>query len=150
DDRCEVERDDAALRRERLAVALDHLEEDPVRGAVGVLPERLYAGILEGPARDFVGALPQGARGWPGEHLGLGRERLRDLALDVDVRIELTDHVLGDGVADRLALEQLATRLRPALGLEELTVGPDAERHQQSGDGRKRHQTKRDAAMPPV
>ena len=87
-----------------------------MRDAVGVLPRRLDPGLLEGPLRPSRRRLAKPAGRWARESLELRGEPLRDLVLDVDVRVELGDEEAGDRVADLLVLEQLAARLSRAPG----------------------------------
>ena len=74
--------------------------------AVGLLPERLDARPLEGLVGDGPGDVAQAAGGRSRQALELLRQRVAQLALDVDVRVELVDEVAGNRRADRRVLEE--------------------------------------------
>src|SRR6185503_18849456 len=87
----EVERHDAAAGADRAAAALEHPQQLLVRAPVRLLPERLDARALQRLVGDVPGDVAQAARSRAGQALELLRQRVAQLALHVDVRVELVD-----------------------------------------------------------
>ena len=144
--RLEVEHHDAAVGRDHGAAALEHPEQQLVGVAVGALPGELRARAGEHLVGGALGEGAQGARGRPGERLRARRQRIPDLALDVDVRVELVDEEAGDLVADHLLLEQTAAGGRPVVRVEDLPVDPDGEDRDEGHDRREHHEGQRKAS----
>ena len=69
-------------------------------------------------------------------HVPVGEDQKQHIELtrDIDVRVELVHEVCGDGVADDLALEQLARSLGPLIGVEDLALDPDRDGREQGAD----------------
>ncbi len=131
DDRPQVERHLAALRRDAVAAALEHLDERLVRLLERRLEERLEHRLLERAIDDLVRRLPEAGGGCAGEPLVVGRKLLLDLGLDVDVREELVDGAVRDGAPDLRVVEERARRVGEDARIERDAVDPDRERREQ-------------------
>ena len=122
--RLQVERHVATLGRDAFAAALDQVHEAAVRPAVRLFPERL----CPRPSKQLFGSphgeLLQSDGGGPGERLRARRQGLLQLALHVAIRIEPVRQEGRDPALNRLILEQLAARLGPVLGVEQLPIRP--------------------------
>ena len=70
------------------------------------------------------GELLQSDGGGPSERLSARRQGLLQLALHVAIRIEPVRQGDSDLALNRLILEQLAARLGPILGVEQLPIRP--------------------------
>jgi hypothetical protein len=148
-DHPQVQGDDPAGGRHRLVLVVDHGEELLVRCAIGVLPRGLDPRLLQGRARDLPAGLTEPACRRAGQALDLGREPLLDLALDVDVRVQLGDQKVGDRVADLLVLEQLAAGPRPRIGLQRLPLHPQGEDREEADQRGQHHQRHGDDSARP-
>ena len=108
-DPLEVESHDPAFRRDGLAVALEHLDERPVRLLERGRPQPLETRLLE-RARDEPVRRLAGSRGRRAREIleVLGELRL-DLGVDVDRVEELVDGAGGNRLPDRVVLDELAS-----------------------------------------
>jgi len=118
----------------------DHVDESLLGVAVGLLPELLHPGPLQGLVGELVGEPPERTGGRSREWLEPWRERLLELRLHVDVREQLVDHEVGHGLADVGVLEQLGAGLGPGVVLQRLAVRPDGEDGEEGKNGADRDQ----------
>ena len=108
-DRSQVERDDAALGRDAVSAALEHLDERLVGSARAALEQPLEPGLLERPVDDLVRRLRGGPR-WPAPDERTGSRSgscVFELGLDVDVLEQLVDGTRWRRLSDRGVVEQL-------------------------------------------
>ena len=138
DDRSEVEDDRVPVLRDRLRVPLGDVDELLRGHAVGGLPQLLDARALQHLVHPLLRELAQRVGGRSGKRLQPRRQRVGDLARDVDVRVHLVDDDLRDLLADVVVAQQPRARVGPVVGVEHLAVRPDREdreERQQRADG---------------
>jgi hypothetical protein len=86
---------------------------------------------LEDPVHALLRQLAQPVRSRPGERLEPRRQRVRHLALNVDVGVHLIDDDLRNLLADVFVAQQPRARVGPVVRVEHLAIGPDREDRQQ-------------------
>ena len=96
-----------SLVLDELALVVEELDDLPLRRGRGAYEELLQAWPLEQPVRGLLGALLDDAGEHRRERLLRFGEAIRDLLLDVDVRVELLDRLRRDLVADLGRLDHL-------------------------------------------
>ena len=133
------EGDDAALRRDELALVLDQVDEPLLRPIDRGGNEALNLRRGERRLRHVGSELSRRRRDRSGERLGGRRQLLLDLGLDVDVGVELVDREDAELLLDVLVLEDLFGLIGELAAVEDLGLNPvrdhrDEQHHRREHD----------------
>ena len=127
---------------------LDNLEKAPVGAPIRLLPQLLCARAREQPIHALHSDSLERPGGRASQRLEPRRQRVFELGLYVDVRVELVDQVDRQLPPDLVVLEQLGARIGPVVGVQQLAVRPDGEDRQDRQNGADRDQGQRQRPTP--
>ena len=146
-----LERHGAAGRPDVLPLVLDQADELSVRHTNGVRDEALHARRGERLLRDAQGELPGGRRDGSGQRLGIVRQLLLDLALDIDAGVNLLDQVDAERVLNILIAQDLVGGVHHRVGVQHRELDPVCgDRQDQQQRRQHDHRPHQNAAATPL